>query len=285
MPTSPEQHDDPGRSVEHRGCSLSYTVRGAGSPVLFIQGTAVHGDGWRPQIDELRQGYRCVSFDNRGMARSQPVGDAPVSVEQMADDALAVMDAAQMESAHVVGHSLGGLIAQQLALTAPRRVRSLSLLCTFADGRAATRLSWWLLRSGLRTSLGSRRSRRHAFLEIVVPPEVLSGSDKDQLAADLEPIFGHDLADRPPITMRQVAAIRGFDSRARLQELSTHRTLVIGAAHDPIARPPLVRALADGIPGARFAHFDDAAHGVPVQHAARVNALLREHFEAVGGAG
>jgi pimeloyl-ACP methyl ester carboxylesterase len=61
--------DEP-NSIEHRGCRLAYRVRGDGPPVLWIQGVAVHGDGWRPQIDVLADAYRCLSFDNRGMGRS-----------------------------------------------------------------------------------------------------------------------------------------------------------------------------------------------------------------------
>src|SRR4051812_46066116 len=95
------------RAVEHRGCRLAYDVRGEGAPVLLIQGVGVHGDGWLPQTDALASKFRCVTFDNRGMGRSQPVGGG-ITVEQMAEDALAVLDAEKIESAHVVGHSLGG---------------------------------------------------------------------------------------------------------------------------------------------------------------------------------
>ena len=133
------------RTLTHRGCHLAHDLRGEGPPVLFIQGTGIHGDGWLPQIDGLRDRFACLSFDNRGMARSQPIGDARITVEQMAEDALAVMDARGFDAAHVVGHSLGGSIA--LALSAPRRVRTLSLLCTFASGRDATALSLACCRS------------------------------------------------------------------------------------------------------------------------------------------
>src|SRR5687767_5462806 len=123
--------------VEHRDCRLAYDVRGEGPPVLFVQGVGVHGDGWLPQVDALSDRYRCLSFDNRGMGRSLPLG-APLTVDQMTEDALVLMDAEGWESAHVVGHSLGGLIALNLALTARTRVRSLSLLCTFARGSIGT---------------------------------------------------------------------------------------------------------------------------------------------------
>src|SRR5262245_66574340 len=107
------QHDT--RTLEHRGCRLAYDLRGDGPPVLLIQGVGVHGDGWVPQTDALASKFRCVTFDNRGMGRSVPAGGA-ITVEQMAEDALAVLDAEKIESAHVVGHSLGGLVALRLAL-------------------------------------------------------------------------------------------------------------------------------------------------------------------------
>src|SRR4051812_14205955 len=130
----------PCQSLSFHGCELNYTVRGDGPPVVFIQGVGVHGDGWRPQVDAFAPRIRCLTFDNRGMGRSQPVGE-PLTVERMAGDALALMDAQGWESAHVVGHSLGGLVALVLAMRARDRARSLSLLCTFASGRAATKLT------------------------------------------------------------------------------------------------------------------------------------------------
>ncbi len=136
------------RTVTHRGCELAFVVRGEGPPVVFIQGVAVHGGGWRPQVEALSQRHACLTFDNRGMGRSQPRGDAKVSVEAMAEDTLRIMDAQGWASAHLVGHSLGGVVALHVALTARERVRSLALLCTFARGRDATRLSWPMLSAG-----------------------------------------------------------------------------------------------------------------------------------------
>src|SRR3954468_17968138 len=92
--------------VERAGCRLHYAVCGDGPPVLLIQGVGVHGDGWRPQVEALASHRQCLTFDNRGLGGSQPVG-AAVTVEQMAEDARVLMDALGWESAHVVGHSLG----------------------------------------------------------------------------------------------------------------------------------------------------------------------------------
>lgn len=252
---------------------------GSGPPVLFVQGVGVHGPGWSPQTDALSARFRCTSFDNRGMGRSEPVPKS-LSVEQMADDARAVLDAERLDAVHVVGHSLGGLVALRLALEAPRRVRSLALLCTFADGRAAAPLTLRMMWLGLGTKLGTRRMRRRAFLRLVMPPAALAGADVDALAARLEPLFGHDLADAPPVVGRQLAAMRKFSAAPRLGELAGIPTLVMCGAHDPISPPRVSRALADGIPSAKYVQFDDASHGLPIQYADRVNALLAEHLAA-----
>ena len=78
------------RYHEHHGCRLSYRMEGAGPPVLFIQGTGVHGAAWRPQIEVLSAAYSCLSFDNRGIGHSQPRGDR-ITIQQMASDALALI--------------------------------------------------------------------------------------------------------------------------------------------------------------------------------------------------
>jgi pimeloyl-ACP methyl ester carboxylesterase len=266
--------------LEHRGCRLSYFVEGEGPPVVLIQGIGIGGEGWRPQVGGLGARWRCMGFDNRGFGASQPLGDE-VTVELMAQDVLALMDAEGWESAHVAAHSLGGLVALHVARAAPARVRSLSLLCTFPSGRIPTRLSPWLIWVGLRMQLGSRRMRRHAFLEVVMPEDVLARGDRDELAERLAPLFGHDLADQPPVVRRQLAAMRAYDATPFLEQLKGVPTLVVSAAHDRIAPPSGGRVLAAGIEGARFVEIPGASHGVPLQLPERINELLHEHWSAV----
>lgn len=265
------------KALQHNGCSLSYEVRGDGPPVLMIQGVGVHGSGWKPQVDGLCKEYSCLSYDNRGIGRSLPPSQQ-LTVEQMADDALALMDAEGWSSAHVVGHSLGGLIALHLALNHPKRVRSLALLCTFPRGSDATKLSLWMLWVGTLTRIGPLRNRRHAFLRIVMPPDLLARTDRDQLAAELAPLFGHDLGVHPDVVMPQLNAMKRYDATPRLGELKSVPTLVVSARHDRIARVEVGRAMAAAIPGSRFVEFEDASHGAPIQFADRMNQLLREHW-------
>jgi pimeloyl-ACP methyl ester carboxylesterase len=132
--------------------------------------------------------------------------------------------------------------------------------------------------------VGTRRQRRRAFLRIVMPPEVLAREDVDALAERLGEYFGHDLADSPPVAMKQLAAMGAYDATSRLGELAGLPTLVVSAAHDPIAPPRLGRALAEGIPGARYLEFPEASHGLPLQLPERINTLLHEHFTRASAA-
>ena len=263
-------------SAEHLGCRFAYTVEGDGPPVVLIQGVGVSGSGWTPQVEGLRGEFACLTFDNRGMGGSQPAG-APISVRQMAEDAFWLMDRLGWASAHVVGHSLGGPVALEMALARPERVRSLSLLCTLARGREATRLTWRMLWLGMSSRIGPRKARRRAFLHIVMPPVMLRGADTERMAASLAPLFGHDLADQPPIAMKQLSALRAYDATDRPGEIHVP-ALVMSAAHDPIAPPAQGRALAAAIEGARYVEFPDASHGLPITHAGRVNELLLGHL-------
>lgn len=263
----------------HRGCSLSWFAQGNGPPVVMIHGIGVGAAGWRPQVQALETNFRCLCLDNRGFGESQPIGGS-LSVELMAQDVLALMDAQGWHSAHVMGHSLGGLVALSLAHQAQDRVRSLALMCTFPSGAIPTRLTPGMMLAGLRTRIGTRRMRRHAFLELVLPPDALAGVDRDALAERLAELFSHDLADQPPVAMRQMGAMRRADATPFLSGLARIPTLVVSASHDRIAPPVGGKALAAGIPGARYVEIPDGSHGVTLQLPERINALLLEHLNA-----
>lgn len=267
--------------ITREGGNLYYEDSGGEGPgVLLIQGVGVIGRGWRPQVDGLSDRYRLVSYDNRGIGRSVlPPGD--LTVEALAADALLLLDHLGWASAHVVGHSLGGLIAQRLALTAPGRVRSLALLCTISRGADATALSWETMVRGVRMMLGPRPSRRRAFLEMIYPPDVLARGDVDALAAYVGDLFGRDLADQPPILMKQMSALRRHDTTAELGRLGGIPTLVLSAPLDPIAKVRFGRALAEAIPGARYVEIPGTSHGVVIERAAEVNQLLAEFWAGV----
>ena len=263
--------------IENSGARLAYSRTGAGSPVLLIQGVGLAGRAWEPQVAALTPAFTVVRFDNRGIGDSTYEGRA-LSIETMASDALAILDAERLDRVHVVGHSMGGVIAQELALAAPDRVRSLTLLCTFVRGKDAARLDWGMLWSGMRSRIGTRRGRRAAFLEMVVPPAVLREAGTDALHARLAELFGRDLADQPAIGMRQLRALARYDASERLGALSGIPTLVVSAELDRIARPRSGRALAAAIPGAAYAELSGAGHAVPAYEPATLNDVLLTHL-------
>lgn len=268
--------------VERQGCRLTAKVSGSGPPVVLIQGVGLHGDGWLPQVAALEQAYTCLRLDNRGIGRSLPIGSA-LSVEQMAGDVRALMDAAGWDDAHVVGHSLGGLVGLALALESPRRVRSLALLCTGAAGRDLVTLSWWSFRIGVRMKMGPRSHRRRAFLEMVMPASSLWGADHEAIAASLAPLFGYDLADQPLISLKQAAAARSFSAADRLDELPAVPTVVVTGAEDRVSLPAHGAALARRLPHARYVELPGGAHGLTIHCADEVNELLREHLGRAEG--
>jgi pimeloyl-ACP methyl ester carboxylesterase len=259
---------------------LSYAATGSGPAVLAIQGAGLIGRGWKPQIDGLSDQFTFVTFDNRGIGGSAR-GEGPLTIERMAADALAIADAEGLDRFHVLGHSMGGLIGLHLALTARDRVKSLALLCTFADGRGATRLSWRMLMLALRSRIGTRPMRRLGMMRMILPDAYIRQHDPTVLASTLGDLFGRDLADQPSIVLDQLRAMSRYSAIPRLKELSRIPTLVASASQDHIAAPLLGKDIASGIPGARYVEFSDAGHALPIQLAPKVNALLLEHLRSV----
>jgi 3-oxoadipate enol-lactonase len=122
------------------GARIHYEVHGSGEPVLLVMGLGSNAYGWYRTLPWLSERYEAICFDNRGTGRSD-VPEGAYSIAQMAADAAAVLDACGRDSAHVIGASLGGMIAQRFALAYPRRLRSLTLICTTPGGANAVRAS------------------------------------------------------------------------------------------------------------------------------------------------
>jgi pimeloyl-ACP methyl ester carboxylesterase len=268
--------------LDRPGARIHYSTAGTGPAVLLVQGVGVIGQGWRPQVSALQRSFMTISIDNRGIGHSTVDGGA-ISIEQMADDVLAVADAEGVDRFHLVGHSMGGIIAQHVALAARPRVVSLSLLCTFHKGSQGAAMSAGLLWTAIRSRIGTRRMRRHAFVEMVMPPQYLSTVDRDALCEELAVLFGRDLAQQPAILMKQLRAMARFDASASLATLSGVPTLVLSAEHDRIARPEYGRALAGAIPGAQYIEYKNAGHAVTIQCADAVNEILLAHLARVTG--
>jgi len=113
------------------GININYQVDGHGEPLVMVMGFTAGRSGWMPQIPFFKKYYRVITFDNRGAGKSdKPPG--PYSTRMMADDTVSLMDLLRIEKAHIMGVSMGGMIAQELAINYPQRVMKLVLACTYA---------------------------------------------------------------------------------------------------------------------------------------------------------
>lgn len=263
-------------TVRVDGAEIAYDVRGTGPDVLFLQGVGLAGCAWLPQVDELSRDHRCISVDNRGIGGSR--GDTrALSIDLMARDALAILDTLQIERAHLVGHSLGGVIVQRLALLAPERARSLTFMCTFAGGRDLASPSAKLLWLGTRSRIGTRSMRSKAFARLIMPDAYLRERGETVVIRELESVFQRPLWQAPKIADVQLAALRKHDQREQLSQLRSIPSRVLSGRHDPIATHAANSALASGV-GAEHRVWEDASHALPLQHPSAVNSELRDHF-------
>lgn len=267
-------------TLDRQNTSLYYELAGTSGPqVLLVQGVGVTGEAWRRQVEVLGRSCRTLVFDNRGIGRSLPCPGG-ISINAMADDALALMDEVGWESAHVVGHSMGGLIAQQMTIDAPTRVRSLACVCSFSRGRDVARLTLPIICMGIRTRLGTRKMRRNAFLRILYSTDRLREADLAGLAVETSRLIGRDLADSPPILIKQLQACARHQLHPRLSVLAGTPTLVVSAEFDMIALPAYGRDLAASIPGAEFILHEGTAHGNLLEQPQWLNQRLLQHFAA-----
>lgn len=255
---------------------ISYRLHGShGPPVLLLMGLGMRGLVWRPQVEGLRDDHRVVTVDNRGIGDSEPV-PGRWTMKDMADDAVRVLDALGWESAHVVGVSMGGMYAQELALAAPDRVRSLALIATHAGGPLRFVPPGEGLRGFLGTNFLPGDRRFGALASLLYPNDFLRMVDRDALVSRMGDQLGTRAEGR--IRLQQMYAVARHDTRDRLHRLGAIPTLVVSGGRDALVAPRLQRHLAASIPGAEHVHFDQAGHGLIFQCAHALNRQLRRHF-------
>jgi pimeloyl-ACP methyl ester carboxylesterase len=256
---------------------LSYQVFGQqGSSVLFIMGFGMPGAVWGPQVEELQRDHQCCHFDHLGVGESDR-GPFLRTVPAMADDAVRILDDLSWDRAHVVGVSMGGMIAQELALRSADRCRSLTLVATHGGAGVASLPTWKGMSLFLQGLFGGRKRRMRSLPRLLYPDEFLESMGSTLLRSHLDVRFGHP----PPLrtVLGQLYAVWRHSTESRLPQLELP-TLLVRPGKDILIRPTQTDRLAERIPNARVLRFDDAGHGVTFQKAAELNAALREHFAA-----
>jgi pimeloyl-ACP methyl ester carboxylesterase len=230
--------------------NIKWEERGSGEPLLLIQGLGYGRWSWEPIVPGLAQRYRVVFFDNRGIGESDtPAG--PYTAREMADDALQVLDEAGIERAHVLGASLGGMIAQELAAAAPHRVRKLVLCCTTPGGKAtvpmpAVTVQLFAEAGSLAPEVALRR-----FVENALAP----GAP----ATLVDELYRRRLASPPdPVGWpAQAAAGMGFAGVGGAIEAPT---LIVTGTEDNVVDQRNADVLAEQMPGARVERIPGTGH-------------------------
>jgi pimeloyl-ACP methyl ester carboxylesterase len=239
------------------GIDLYYEVHGDGEPLLLIMGLALNSKSWFRTLPALSEHFKVIVFDNRGTGLSSKP-HTPYSIELMADDANAVLDAAGVDSAHVYGISMGGMIAQRLALKYPDRIRSLILGCTTSGG--AKHVQPGVDVSMLMLSRASANSTPEEIAWATAPilySQSFIDNHKDLLAEDIHKRI--EIPILPYAYMLQLQACLAHDTYNEIEQINAP-TLVIHGDDDRLVPYENGVALAKKIPNSKFLTVPGAGH-------------------------
>lgn len=251
--------------------SIYYEEHGAGPPVVLLHGLGSSTQDWFAQIPHLAERYRVIACDLRGHGKSG-IPPGPYSIAQFARDVAVVLRRLDATPAHVVGLSMGGMVAFELAVGAPALVRSLVVINSMADMRLHTPRDVWFYVSR-RTAvklLGMRRVGQ------IIARKLFVKDDQDDLRTQFVERWARNDADA---YAGSIDAIMGWTVTDRLDRL-TMPILLVSSDHDytPVSRK---NRLAARLPDADLAVIDDARHAAPVEHPDTLNRLIDDFVRRV----
>jgi 3-oxoadipate enol-lactonase len=258
--------------------ALNYVTEGEGHPVVLIHGLAGDHTAWMPQIAALKGRYKVIAFDNPGSGASSSV-EGPVTTEELADAALRLMDRLGVKHAHVIGRSMGGAIAQHMALSAPERVTSLAFAASFARFDAVgTRIL-----SNMREVLEWRQNwtdwARHAVWTFVAPEFF---NENPEIVARIEALIGDESRSKVSYAHLNHACL-AHDTLSRLDEIRCP-TLIMAGRLDPICSMTATRWMQEAMPAAESVIFEKSSHFFlmeePQKAMATIEAWLSRHTPA-----
>lgn len=252
---------------------LSYDRAGDGPPLLLIMGMSGTKHHWGESLlEELRRDFDTIVYDHRDAGDSTKTG-APFTIADLAADAAGLLEALEVGSAHVMGISMGGMVAQELVLAHPDRVRALVLGCTYCGGEGSELASEGVMRrlaEGMAS--GDRERAIRTAWEVNVSPSF--AANDDVYATFLERGLRYGLP--VPVILSQMRAITAHDTSARLGELRTP-TLVVHGTLDQMLPVQNGHMIAELIPGARLEILEGIGHMFFLEEPQRSAELVREH--------
>ena len=258
--------------VEVNGVRLAYTLWGRGAGVVFLHGWMCNRSFWQRQCRELAgRNFRCLTIDFRGHGDSEAPA-AGYSIQQLAADVSTMMAALEFGPAVIVGHSMGGMVAQHFCLERPEQTTAMVLVATIASDVEDRLISKRIASDA--TRMGFQRAFDRHFDAWFAPgaPESVRGWVKRQMRSTSD-----------ELGLQLVGDYSHFDLTGRLGEIR-HPTLVIGTRSDDSAPPGQSRRLAELIPGARLALIEDCGHFPLLEKPQELSRSLLPFLETQGGA-
>jgi pimeloyl-ACP methyl ester carboxylesterase len=258
---------------------IHYTETGEGAPLLLIMGYGMPGEAWLGSLPFL-QGFRAIYYDNRGTGRSEkPAG--PYTIAQMADDAAALLDHLHIERAHVYGVSMGGMIAQELALRHPAKIRSLVLGCTMCGGEHAKVADWDVLEVLFEVIKGMGTMDPDTWVEkqlpLIFPKEWV---DANPGIRDLLRMGAQLMPPTPPATAQNaMEGMFGWTTYDRLPQIKAP-ALILHGDKDVLIPVENAYLLAERIPNAQLYVVKGAGHGYPAQDPVTVHKVVTDFLRA-----
>jgi pimeloyl-ACP methyl ester carboxylesterase len=242
-------------TIQSNGIHLHYTERGSGEPLLLIMGITADGSVWEPHAAEWEKHYRCILPDNRGVGKSdKPSGD--YTTAEMADDHAGLLDQLGLDKVRVVGVSMGGAIALQLALRHPDKVKSMVLMCPWARCDAMTK--------GIFEHMVDCKARFtpeefSLYIQLLIFSK--SSWDNEEKRAELEEGRRQDPPFPQPLhgLAGQAAACINHNVYDQLGSIKAP-TLVIGGQQDIFTPPWMGEEIAEAIPGAELFLYEKLGH-------------------------
>lgn len=268
-------------SLSANGITIEYDSRGDGEPLLLVMGLGAQLVDWPDEFVDLlvEQGFRVIRLDNRDaglstefewdappmpkLAMAQLTRRSPQAgylLRDMADDAAALLGELGIDSAHVVGASMGGMIAQTMAIHHPRRVRSLTSIMSTTGDRRAGKPSPKLVAKVARMP---KPTRDQALDRAVTIYRLVGGTDLDVESYRTLAAAAIERSWRPEGTSRQLVAIMASPDRTAALGKVTAPTLVVHGLEDPLVQPSGGVATAKAVPGSRLVMYPEMGHDLP----------------------
>ncbi len=258
------------------GISIHYEIHGEGFPLILIRGFGSNADHWYCQVPAFSKRFRTVVFDNRGIGRSDKPGGL-YSIADMSEDTVGLMDALNIECAHVLGISMGGMIAQEVALRNPSRVNGLVLACTHCGGSHTIR---------------SRKETAEIFSRFASTGSPEDGTkmagclftqktirERPEIVSRYREVSSRFPVE-PDVLSRQLQAIYGHETWKRLHEIK-NPTLIITGGDDVLIPPENSRTLAERISGAKLEVISGCGHQLILEEDEVFNNRVIEFLTAV----